>query len=118
MALPLLALTICLACLTTLVALAGLFAEFCQKEMFKGKIGRTPCVIVTYILCSVISFLGFDELASWIGGVMDFVYPALIVLSLVSITDYFMKSNWAPKLFYVALGVLGLAKVAKAGGLF
>lgn len=118
MALPLLALTICLACLTTLVALAGLFADFCQKEMFKEKIGRTPCVIVTYILCSVISFLGFDELASWIGAVMDFVYPALIVLSLVSITDYFMKSNWAPKLFYVALGVLGIVKVVKAGGLF
>jgi hypothetical protein len=40
------------------------------------------------------------------------------VLSLVSITDYFMKSNWAPKLFYVALGVLGIVKVVTAGGLF
>lgn len=102
-ALPIVALTITMACLTTLIALAGLFADFCDVEIFGKKVSRKALVIVTYALCCLVSFLGFESLANVMGSLLEYLYPALIVLSLTSILDYYTKKNWAPRAFYYAL---------------
>ena len=102
-ALPVVALTITTACLTTLIALAGLFADFCHKEMLREKIPRSVCVIITYALCSLVSFLGFEHLARLMGTLLEVIYPALIFLSFFAIMDHFTGKNWAPKAFYLAL---------------
>ncbi|MCA0369955.1 MAG: branched-chain amino acid transport system II carrier protein [Proteobacteria bacterium] len=110
-ALPIVALTITMACLTTLIALAGLFADFCETEIFAKRVARSHLVIVTYALCCLVSFLGFESLARVMGSLLEYLYPALIVLSLASILDYYTKKNWAPRAFYYALILVVVLKL-------
>lgn len=103
MALPIIAVTIMLACLTTLIILASLFADFFQKDVCRQKVSRPLSVVVTYGLCFGMSLMGFEKLVAFIGGILEVIYPALIAFSLMTITDAVLKKRWAPKIFYIVL---------------
>lgn len=102
MALPIIVLTVVTACLTTLIILASLFAEFCQKDVCHEKVSRTASVIITYLICFGTSLIGFETLVSVIGEILEVLYPALIVFSLMVIFDTYFKTKWAAKSFYVS----------------
>ncbi|HBN22736.1 MAG TPA: hypothetical protein DD412_05815 [Holosporales bacterium] len=85
LALPIAAVIIGLACLTTAAILTSLFADFLHKDILRERIPRHVALIATILLSYTLSLVGFVTLASWIAFALEIVYPALIVFSIVAI---------------------------------
>ncbi len=101
-AMPIMSVTVMLACLTTLVVLTDLFAEFLHKDAFREKIDVHWIVLATIITTFSVSLFGFKALAVWIGEALSLTYPAIIALSIASIfKDMFsLKDRIVPIVFY------------------
>jgi LIVCS family branched-chain amino acid:cation transporter len=105
MATPCLCLLVVLACFTTAIVLASLFADFLQKEVFRGKIGSHLSLIITLAIAFGVSSQGFMGIAKFLGPVLDVIYPALISLTLVNIAHHFFglkRSHWPVTLTFIA----------------
>lgn len=74
-----------LACLTTAIALAAVFAEFLQKDISHNKISYEISLTLTLIVTMFISTLNFNGIANFLAPILQVCYPALIVLSIVNI---------------------------------
>lgn len=101
---------VALACLTTAIALAAVFAEFLNKDMTLGKLGYVPSLIVTLVISYFISTLNFMGIANLIHPFLQICYPALIVLSIVNIlykTHHFQPVK-GPVFAALALSALGV----------
>ena len=72
---------VALACLTTAIALAAVFAEFLHKSIPNNKLPYIPSLAITLILTFFVSTLSFQGIAAFLTPILIVVYPALIVLS-------------------------------------
>lgn len=84
-AIPLVAFTIVLACLTTGAVLGMLFADFVHKDISQCKFGQKKSIVLMLIISFLVSLIGFDSLRVCIECVLKVAYPALIVLTLSNI---------------------------------
>lgn len=94
---PCVCLAVLFACLTTAIVLASLFADFFRSEVTKDKIGNKQALLLTLGICFVISTFDFAGIASFLGPVLEAIYPALIVLTLINIANKFLSiksSHW------------------------
>jgi LIVCS family branched-chain amino acid:cation transporter len=82
---PLVAIAVVLACLTTAIVLTTLFADFLRKEVAKEKIGNPLAIIATLAIAFFTSTLEFSGIAKILGPILEVIYPALIVLTVLSI---------------------------------
>lgn len=107
---PCVCIALVLACLTTALVLTSLFADFLRKEVSKDKIGNKMSLLITLAIGFAVSTLDFNGIASFIGPILEAVYPALIVLTLVNIAHKLWgvtSSHWpatatlVAKLFWV-----------------
>lgn len=113
-ALPIMSVTIALACLTTIIILTNLFAEFLSDEVCDGKISRKVSIIITLVISFLVSLAGFTKLASWIGMVLLYAYPSLIALAAGKIIEKVFRIErfkLAPIGFYMTLILSGLYHV-------
>ncbi len=85
MAAPIVAIAVILACLTTAIVLAALFADFLRKEVVKDAIDNRFAILTTLIIAFSTSILGFSGIAKILGPILEVIYPALIVLTVLSI---------------------------------
>lgn len=96
-----------LACLTTALALAGLFADFLQEELQKRNVNVSYLypLCATLLIAFLMSTLGFTGLMSWVGPVIVFCYPLFIVLSACNLTYKLWGWQWVktPMLITFAL---------------
>ena len=76
---------VALACLTTAIALAAVFAEFLHKDIFQNKVGYIQALIGTLIVTFFISTLNFMGIAKILFPILQICYPALIALSLLNL---------------------------------
>ncbi len=82
---PIVCCAIVLACFTTAIVLASLFADFLRKEVAKEKIPTSLSLLITLAIAFFISTLEFSGIAKILGPILEIIYPALIVLTLLSI---------------------------------
>lgn len=82
---PVVCLAVVLACLTTSIVLTSLFADFLRKEVSKQKIPNSVALITTLGIAFCTSTLEFSGIASILGPILEVIYPALIVLTVLSI---------------------------------
>lgn len=87
MSAPIVCVAVVLACLTTAVVLASLFAEFFYKEVMQEKISLPQSMIVTLGIAFAVSTFEFGGIASFLGPILATVYPALIVLTVFNISS-------------------------------
>jgi len=78
-------LAVSLACLTTAIALASVFAEFIHKDLSFNKIGYGPSLIITLVITYFVSTLNFTGIAAFLLPVLQICYPALIALTILNI---------------------------------
>ncbi len=105
-AVPIVAITIALACLTTAVVLAMLFADFIHEDISKYKFGQHKAVILTLIISFLVSLVGFSSLRVWLGAVLEIAYPALIVLTLANIANKLWNvPHWGKWGFWITVSV-------------
>ena len=82
---PCICIAIVLACLTTAVVLASLFSDFLYKEVLREKVSNKICLFVTLLIGFSVSTLEFSGIAAFLCPIMETIYPALIVLTVVNI---------------------------------
>jgi LIVCS family branched-chain amino acid:cation transporter len=111
LAAPCMCIAVVLACLTTAVILAALFAEFLRKDICKEKMGNKTSLVVTLLIAFVISTLQFSGIMSFLGPVIEMIYPALIMLAIVNVvhrTWGFKNTHWPTTLTLAAKFFSGL----------
>ncbi|MBI3508598.1 MAG: branched-chain amino acid transport system II carrier protein [Chlamydiia bacterium] len=77
-----------LACLTTAISLAAVFAHFLQHDLFKEKIGPKTSLGIALSMPAMVATLGFEGIMRLASPLLDVIYPALIVLCLVNIARW------------------------------
>jgi LIVCS family branched-chain amino acid:cation transporter len=104
-AIPVAAITMALACLTTATILAMLFGDFLEQDICRGKISNHLAVMITLGISFYVSLFGFDGLKAWIGSVLVVAYPALIVLAIMNIVSRFTPIKISGIAFWLALAI-------------
>jgi LIVCS family branched-chain amino acid:cation transporter len=102
---PCLCIAVVFACLTTAIVLASLFADFLKKEVANDRISDSVALLTTLGIGFAISTLEFAGIARFLGPILETIYPALIVLTLVNIACKFLSvraSHWPFTLTIVA----------------
>jgi branched-chain amino acid:cation transporter, LIVCS family len=85
MALPIVSLTMVVACLATAVILTLLFVEFLHAEVLKNKISEKKAMVITVAMTFGVSLLGFSKICVILGTILEVSYPALIALAITNI---------------------------------
>ena len=102
---PCVCLAVLFACMTTAIVLASLFADFLRTDVLKEKIGNKQALFITLAIGFFVSTFDFAGIARFLGPVLEAVYPALIVLTVVNIALKFLgkkSSHWPFTLALVA----------------
>lgn len=85
MAAPWVCVAVIVACLTTAIVLASLFADFIRTEVSQNKLTNVQALIITLTIGFCVSTFDFAGIARFLGPVLEAVYPALIALTVVNI---------------------------------
>jgi LIVCS family branched-chain amino acid:cation transporter len=74
-----------LACLTTALALAAVFAEFLHVHVFRKIVCYRSSLIITLITTFIFANLKFSEIVAMLYPVLVVIYPVLLVLTIINI---------------------------------
>jgi len=81
----LVSMTVVLACLTTAITLAAVFAEFLHEQLFAKRLSYQMSLLITVAVTFVFSNLGFGTIVGMLVPALVVIYPGLIVLTAVNI---------------------------------
>ncbi len=98
-----LAIIVMLACLTTAIGLTSATAQFFDKTT-NGKLKYELIVTIVCIFSAIVSNFGVSTIIKFSGPILDIIYPATIVLVIMTLLGNKIKNNNAFKgATYVAL---------------
>jgi LIVCS family branched-chain amino acid:cation transporter len=100
-----------LACLTTLVAVTHLFAEFLRDSIRPVEISHTTAIGFILLVTYAVSLIGFGPLCQFLAFVMKFFYPALIAFLAGNVISRFCDFRWTAGCFYGTLIVVIVAEL-------
>lgn len=83
-----------LACLTTVIALSAVFAEFLHEDICRDQISYGWSLFVTLVITFFVSTLNFTGIAYFLQPILQVCYPALIVLCIVNILYKLCHFTW------------------------
>ena len=110
-----LAIIVTLACLTTAIGLTSAAGEYFNK-LSNGKIKYETIVIVVCVFSAVVSNFGVSTIIKFSGPVLDMIYPATIVLVLMTLVGSYIKNDNAFKAAtYMALFISILTVINNLG---
>lgn len=78
---------ITMACLTTAIVLAVLYADFLKEQAFPKVLNGPSAMLITLAISFCISTLEFSGIAAFIGPILEMLYPALILLTLFNLVE-------------------------------
>ncbi len=78
-------LAVALACLTTSIVLACVFAEFLRDSVFMKKVAYIPCLLLTLAITWLMSELGFMKILQLVAPIVALCYPIFIALTYLNI---------------------------------
>lgn len=90
---PCVCMAVLFACLTTAIVLTSLFANFLRQDVLQDKIGNVPALLATLAIAFTVSTFDFAGIAMFLGPVLEAIYPALIMLTLVNIASKFLGTK-------------------------
>jgi len=82
---------IILSCLTTIVALTTVFTDFLYEQIFNKRLSRMICLAVTISGTFLMSNLGFSGIMAFLTPILSYLYPLLILLTVINIASWFWK---------------------------
>ncbi len=82
---PCVCLAVIFACMTTIIVLASLFADFFREKVMQRKIGNRLSLGITLTIGFIVSTFDFSAISHFLGPLLEVIYPALIVLTVVNI---------------------------------
>lgn len=112
-AMPIIALTMAVACLATAVILSTLFVDFFREEVLREKMTRPHAILLSLGATFGISLLGFSKICQLLGAILEIAYPALIVLAITNICNKIFDMRQGKFPFWIALVISGLMKFCR-----
>lgn len=110
-----LAIIVTLACLTTAIGLTSATGEFFNK-LSNGKIKYEVIVIAVCAFSAIVSNFGVSTIIKFSGPILDMIYPATIVLVLMTLVGKHIKNDNAFKAAtYMALFISILTVINNLG---
>ena len=97
------AFTMFLACLTTAATLSKLFSEFLSHDIFRDKISYQYATLITLVISFLFSLMGFSSITSILGVILEYMYPAFIMLVITSFLNKYGKINIVKEAFWITL---------------
>jgi LIVCS family branched-chain amino acid:cation transporter len=85
MGLPIVNFTIAVSCLATSVILTTIWVDFLESDIFKNSFSRKNINLFSIILIFVMSLLGFNQISIFLGAILDWIYPLLIVYAVYKV---------------------------------
>lgn len=113
LAAPIVCGAVILACLTTAIVLTSLFADFLKAEITRNKLSSPTSIAITLAIGFCVSTLQFSGIMGFIAPILEFTYPALIVLTLVSI----FHKLWGLKIVRTPVAIAILLKFLTFGAI-
>lgn len=107
---PVMAFTLAIATLATAVILTALFVDFVVTDISGGRLTRPQAIMVTSVITYAMSLLGFKQICSILGSILEFAYPALIVFSILAILSKCMNRNYSAYGFWITVVLTGAVK--------
>lgn len=80
---------VCMACLTTAVALAGVCISFTKEKIFRNNINFHAACLIILCISYAVSLMRFEGIALAIAPILEILYPVLILLTFLNIVHYF-----------------------------
>ena len=111
------AITIILACLTTSISLAQVFANFLAKDLCKGKISHFSSIVITIIVSFLLSLLGFSSISKILGVILEYLYPALILLTIIAIANKYFEFKYNKLTFWMVIIITAGCKLVNFEGI-
>lgn len=99
------ALTVTLACFSTLMALAAVLAEYIHKEVTHQRVCFKSSLVITLAFTAFISQFGLDTISLYAGPIFITLYPALITLAIVNILYKLTGFSLTKIPFFITLAV-------------
>ena len=98
-------LSVAMACLTTVVALVTVFAQYLQKNVFFGKMNYQFCLISTIVIMTVMANLGFDTIMRLAMPFLTALYPGLIVLTFTNAANILFGFKWVKAPVFITFAI-------------
>lgn len=96
-------LAVCLACLTTAIALTVVFSEFLKKDILQNKVPYPYILIFTITVSMFFAGIGFQTILEIIAPCLNFIYPAAFVLSICNLLYHYLGFKMVKIPFYLTL---------------
>ena len=74
-----------MACLSTITALAAVFAEYLHHELFYKKLNYGACLSITMILTMIISNFGLSNILHYSMPIIDIGYPIITAITICNL---------------------------------
>ncbi len=74
-----------MACLSTITALAAVFAEYLHHELFNKKLNYTACLVLTMIITTVISNFGLSNILYYSMPIILIGYPIITAITICNL---------------------------------
>ncbi|WP_425513816.1 branched-chain amino acid transport system II carrier protein [Chlamydiifrater phoenicopteri] len=97
-----------IACLTTEIALTGIFADFMRRSCLPKNTPFSVAVVLTLIPTYLVSTLNFDNISDLLLPILQFCYPALIGLTIGSICHKLWNLRHVGTILFYAILALEL----------
>lgn len=72
-----------LACIATASALAEVTTELLQHTIFRNKVSRLPCLIISVVWMYAMSLLGFDGIMRILAPILNIIYPLIALYTFI-----------------------------------
>jgi LIVCS family branched-chain amino acid:cation transporter len=87
------AIVIAVSCLATGIVLCSVFTDYVHKDLLKEKFNRNVILIGVGMTSFVMSLLGFQQICSIMGTILEKLYPFLIIFVIIKIIYYHMATK-------------------------
>jgi len=94
----------CIACLTTAIALTSLFTDYLRRELLAKKVKYLPCLLITIAITMLITSLGFSAIEKMLLPIVCIAYPAILTLAVLNIAYKIWGFSYVKLPFFIALG--------------
>lgn len=116
-AMPIISLTMAVACLATAVILSTLFVDFLREDVFREKITRPQSIFLSLGVTFGMSLLGFAKICELLGTILEVAYPALIALAMTNICNKLFDLHQGKLPFWITLVMSGVMKICRVTAL-
>jgi branched-subunit amino acid permease len=82
-----------------------------QKDIAKGKMGWNMAILSTMVISYLLSLTGFATISHILGVILEYIYPALIILAITSILHKYIGFKPVKQSFWVGVLVTIMYKL-------